>query len=894
MPLSPGERVVRASLVGRVLATSLLLLWSHAVAAAEPLIVPPSITGFVEAVLPEGAVDLAPEGAERVEVVITMTIGANGSVTEASVRSGPGDPFDAAALAACKQFVFEPATADGQPVPVTVPYTYVFEISRPAPGPPAPEAQEPPEIVRPVGEGVVFGGVAERGSRAPLAGVLVTLEARDGRDFPMMDTVSDAKGSFRFEQVPDGKYLLRGASEDESEARGVATVKDGATIDVGWLYGRRGRLSLYRTVVRDKGRQKSATKVSLSEAELKTVPGTLGEPTRVVATLPGVARSPFGLPYYVVRGAGFENTGTLIDGFDAYILYHFFGGPAVISSEFIGGLDFYPGGFPAEFGRYTAGLIDVETKDTPRDTWHVAAELDLLKASVVVSVPFADGKGVFAGAIRGSWAGLIISAIEPTAEFYYWDYQLRMTYDFSLDTRLTVFAFGSGDHLIISSEEENEGLNQEGSRTLSETLFNRVSVRLTHQLSNRLRLRSDTLLGWIGLETSSSSPGQPEFLFDVDILLASQRLALFYDSGGVSLAAGVDFESQYVVADLAVPAPAGFAEYPAPTEDASQFNGKLGVYEVDTAFWADMSVRLLPQLTLVPGLRAEIFHWNGATHLAVDPRLTVRAAVTDWLTFKGNVGIYHQAPGFEEVDERFGNPNLEPLSSLQTSFGAELTFGEDDEWQVSATGFYNYMYDLPIASADFAVDGDANVDRENYTNDGRGRSYGLEFMFRKRVGEYMFGWVSYTLSRSERSFASGFSEKNLDSGTWQAFAFDQTHILNIAWTFLLPLDMSLGARFRLSSGNPGRRVTGSVYNADTDGYEPKYGPIERLPVFHQLDIRFDKKFIFDTFFIEAYLDIQNVYYARNAEFYVYNFDYSKRKVLGGVPILPTIGAKVVF
>ena len=51
---------------------------------------------------------------------------------------------------------------------------------------------------------------------------------------------------------------------------------------------------------------------------------------------------------------------------------------------------------------------------------------------------------------------------------------------------------------------------------------------------------------------------------------------------------------------------------------------------------------------------------------------------------------------------------------------------------------------------------------------------------------------------------------------------------------------------------------------------------------------------FDTWMLEIYLDIQNVYYAENAEFYTYSYDYAERSQVGGLPILPTLGLKAVF
>jgi hypothetical protein len=64
---------------------------------------------------------------------------------------------------------------------------------------------------------------------------------------------------------------------------------------------------------------------------------------------------------------------------------------------------------------------------------------------------------------------------------------------------------------------------------------------------------------------------------------------------------------------------------------------------------------------------------------------------------------------------------------------------------------------------------------------------------------------------------------------------------------------------------------------------------ERLPTFHQLDVRVDYRFRAGPFNLSAYLDVINVYYAQNTENWLYQFDFSRRTNFPGVPILPTLG-----
>jgi hypothetical protein len=158
---------------------------------------------------------------------------------------------------------------------------------------------------------------------------------------------------------------------------------------------------------------------------------------------------------------------------------------------------------------------------------------------------------------------------------------------------------------------------------------------------------------------------------------------------------------------------------------------------------------------------------------------------------------------------------------------------------VDVTGFYKDLREL-VSRTD-AVAGNGEAARPlNFDNGGVGRAYGLELLVRRDLTDRFSGWLSYTLSRSER----------LDSGAgeYRPFDFDQTHVLNS----------------------------------------------ERLPPFHQLDVRLDKRWILDNWVLTAYLDVQNVYNHANPEGYSYNFDSTDRKVRQGLPIIPVLGLRGEF
>ena len=145
----------------------------------------------------------------------------------------------------------------------------------------------------------------------------------------------------------------------------------------------------------------------------------------------------------------------------------------------------------------------------------------------------------------------------------------------------------------------------------------------------------------------------------------------------------------------------------------------------------------------------------------------------------------------------------------------------------SVETFYKGLSDLIVRTS--AVETVNGVNRPQLLdNAGAGRVYGLELLIRKELSERFFGWIAYTLSRSDRIDRPGEPRRLFD--------FDQTHNLTAVASYRFGNGWQLGGRYRITTGNPDTPVTGSRYLANFDAYLPIYGDINsrRLPTFNQL------------------------------------------------------------
>jgi hypothetical protein len=203
---------------------------------------------------------------------------------------------------------------------------------------------------------------------------------------------------------------------------------------------------------------------------------------------------------------------------------------------------------------------------------------------------------------------------------------------------------------------------------------------------------------------------------------------------------------------------------------------------------------------------------------------------------------------------------------------------------IEMTSFYAKQTDLVTRSA-LPVP----VDAQALVQDGQGRAYGTQILFRHDLVGRLFGWISYSLLHSERT----------DSGSsnYRPFDFDQTHVFTALASYDLGAGFEVGVRFRYSTGYPRTPVVGAVYDLRLGTYEPLFGPHNsiRIPAFYQADARIAKRFMFGkTSGLEVYLDVQNVTDHANPEEIIYNNNYTRRSYITGLPILPVVGGKLTW
>jgi hypothetical protein len=607
----------------------------------------------------------------------------------------------------------------------------------------------------------------------------------------------------------------------------------------------RDRYDPYEIVVVGEKHREEVSRITLRGPELQQIPGTFGDPFRVIQTLPGVASVVSLLPFPVVRGASPASTGFLLDGTTIPLLYHLLVGTSVVHPEFIDEIQFYPGGAPAPYGQYTGGIIDGRTARARADEHLLDFDINLLQAGAFVREPVPALGVTFTAAARYGYPGFLLSLASDKIDLTYWDYQLRLDGG-NARNGWTVFAYGANDELDTRAATSPPGSPAPQLQPALILGFDRLDLR-DHRTVGRFDETARAVLGFDHTLSNGTDftiwSAEPSFTarwvrnekLTVDGGLWGQLRDIQQGAGANAAAGGL-----------------------------SAITGSLNKFYVGAAY-LEALWRPTPRWLVRPGIRGDAYYDGTTTATSGDPRLTVRYKLFNrdiaglpqssddsavWL--KASAGIYHQPPrfvlplpGLDMLPLKYGL-----LQSYQTSLGAEIPL--QHSFQFSVDGYFNYMdptiFDLavnatsvttapnrdllPLGIPTQQMDVQQFIDR--LTHPETGRAYGLEFLLRRQSKSGIFGWISYTISRSER----------LQGSQWIAYDFDRLQLLNLVVGMPLPRNWDLGLRAQYESGRPATTTAG--YNAGrNDGY-------------WRVDLRVDKRAVWRKWLLDFYVDITNV------------------------------------
>jgi TonB family protein len=850
--------------------------------AAPKLTKAPTLVKFVEAKYPEDE----QKAGKSASVVVKVAISATGTVDAVEVATSAGAAFDAAALEAVKQFVFEPAEIDGKPAPIRILYKYEFVLKT-----------EAPTLA------VFEGTVRARKTKAPIASITVELDTGQR-------AITDASGKFKIEDVKSGLHAISLSGENVTAVRTEETFAEGKRLEATYEIENQpeavapGEEADLEIVVVAPPVRKEVVSTAIAADQGRKVAGTQGDVLKVVENMPGVGRATVGSGQLVVWGAAPQDTRVYVDGVRVPSLYHHGGIRSVIHPELVKSVALAPGGWGAAFGRSLGGLVTVEQRALDGDGFHGAAQLDVFDASMAIKAAITKNVHAAIAGRRGHLDSLIpLVTKRDTGVLFtvpqYWDGQARLAWTPSARTTVELGGMLSSDTTERVVASVDPGSRRSEARTVQ---WGRIYGRYQQQGENGAVV---TVNPWVGIDSTSlvTRNGNTPADLQVDSTLLGLRAShRSRPLERLTIEVGLDAEATFATAkrrgSISAPAREGdirvFAQAPSDQTSADSWQATVA----SAAVFVDGDLSLLDgKVHVFPGARFEPYLISASrrtpvvgetpsigaftNEISISPRLALTAEMGPRVRGRLAYGYYEQPPAPEDMSAVFGNPLLGLSRAHHALAGAKISLLET--LSVEVTGFFTSSTGLAARNPSTAP-----LLAEALLPIGEGRAFGAQFLLRKELARGFFGWIAYGIVRSER--------RDRPDAPFRLFDLDQTHVLTALASYTIGRGFEIGARGRFSSGFPRTPVISAAYDARTDAYHPTFGPqnAERIPAFIQFDLRASKTFKIGKSELEVYLDIQNVTNRQNPEEIVYTQDFSRRGYITGLPILPSLGARFTW
>lgn len=715
----------------------------------------------------------------------------------------------------------------------------------------------------------IKGVVIDKSTRQPLEFVNVLVVGLG------VGASTDANGNFLITQVPPGIYRLQASflgykTELTPEYR-VNHVTPYVQIEL-----EEENASLNEVVVAASPFQKvPESPVSLRVIglqEIEKAPGANRDISKVVQNYPGVAFSPIGYRNdLIVRGGGPSENRFYLDGVEIPNINHFStqgasGGPVgLIDADLIRSVKFYSGAFPADKGNALSSVLDFSLRDGDMERNSLKATLGASEVSLS-SNGHIGNKTSYLVSVRQSYLQALFKILGLPFLPAYTDASFKIKTRFDSHNELTLLGLGGIDRMKLNLGIEGEDaeymlsylpeINQETytvggvyrhysqrhvqSIVLSQSYLNNRNVKYrdndeSSEENLTLRLGSIEQETKLRMEnTSSWSVWKVKAGFDLNY---SRYKSNEYRKVFANALREYDYHT-----DLSLWRWGMFAsvDYAAPDKS---FTASMGV-RTDGNNYSDKMKELWRQLS---------------------PRLSVSYQLIEGLTLSGHVGLYYQLPsytalGFKGEEGEYVNRHLDYISVSQESLG--LSWTPNENMELSAEGFYKLYGHMPFSLSDqiplYCKGNDyGTIGNEALSSEAKGRSYGVELMFKWLLTQKLNLSSSLTIFKSE--FKDG------EQGSYVPSAWDNRFILNMSGTYNFPKHWSLGAKVSCIGGSPytpydvEKSSLVEAWNVQGRAYYDysRYNQ-ERLPVFGQLDVRVDKTFYLKKCMLGFYLDIQNI------------------------------------
>lgn len=736
--------------------------------------------------------------------------------------------------------------------------------------------------------GGITGQLTDKYTKQPLVGADVIIMGTS------MVTVSDIDGKFSFDTVQVGGYSLKFSFPGMvpqvvtdiivkskrvtvviAEIQLISETSESVTVTAGYF---------------ETGQEDTGNPVTFSNEEIRRAPGSGGDVSRIIASLPSVARVNDQVNNLAVRGGSTNENLFLIDNIPVPNINHFplqgsaGGAISLINVDFIRDVDFFAGGFSAIYGDRLSSVMNLTLREGSRDGLSGQLSMDFGGAGLSAEGPLFGPHGSWMVSARRSYLDLLVEVLDAGAAVQYSDLLCKAVYDFSPNSKLTVLGIAGIDKSNVSREDAVD---------LGETIFGdssnkeyTVGINWFHMwgdnaYSNTSLSHSFTRFDYDFFKTATSnrylrndSEDHTWHLRNVNNIFFSRVFSL---KTGFELNHGIsryEYHTASSIDSLGNP--------------VAEVRKNLRTNASKIAVFAEYSIKFLSRLTLNLGVRAGYFTYNKKVN--VSPRGSLNFQVSRRTSIRASAGVFRQNLPPLLLYRNESNKTLDDPSAVQ--YVVSLKHLLSSSTRLSLEGYYkeyrHFAFDpargtLCLLDDLFGFDmfGDGAL-----ADSGKARSYGIELVLQKKLKEKIYGMVSGSFFRSQYRGSDG---------KWRGRIFDNKYIFSLQGGYKPNRKWEFSIRWIIAGGMPytpfdeerSRAVNSGIYD------ETRVNAL-RLPSYHSLNLRFDRRFHFSGSNLMLYVSVWNAYNRKNTANYYWNEIENKPDFSYQFSLLPILGIEFEF
>ncbi len=637
--------------------------------------------------------------------------------------------------------------------------------------------------------------------------------------------------------------------------------------------------------------QQPLSTASFSYEEIRRAAGSAGDVSRIISGLPSIARVNDMQNNLVVRGGSPSENAFYVDNIEIPNINHYpsqgctAGAIGLLNVDFIRDVRFHSGGFSPRFGDRLSSVMDISFREGSRDDQNYQFDLSMMGVGAVAEGPLFNNKGSWMFSARRSYIDLLIKLMGSGVPVTWSDFQGKLTCDISQKNKLTILG-------ILGIDDS--GTKKDDAIRDRESYFGGLDTTETVVGINWF-----TMWGSRGFSNTSISQNKIRFHFDSyhtvtealsrkgknaerAFILRNVNTYRFNDTN--KLRFGI--EAKHIVTDYDY----FLAEY---TDFAgnsiSSVSRKTRESSERYAAFFNYTCYPFPKLSLNLGLRADYFTYNKNTHFS--PRLSLSYKLSKGTSIDGAAGLFFQQLPLVLLLQNKDHKTLKDPVSYHYVLGIRHLLTDNLRLTLEVYDKEYKYFPLDPAQPSLFIFDEASYggffsEHKSLADTGRARSYGIELLIQKKLAEKIYGVIGVSYFRTRyRDF----------DGVWRNRMYDNRYIFSMEGGYKINKFWEFGVKWNYAGGAPYTPFDIEASTAANSGiFDASHINAKRLPDYHTLNLRVDKRFYFGASNLIAYVSVWNVFDRKNIAAYYWNTIESKPDVVSQWGILPAVGVEFEF